>query len=155
MSNVRALISRIQRQRFRTNGACSKTAFNANQMQATHLQPPPESENLHWSVAERRFALLAQSVNGLRFAHLNSQKVGILQTRRPSLCSDPVRLQRAIYCESTSRFARTHSVPVRRRLRSALFSSATFVRFGHQRPNPSIEGTHKRLRLLRPPHVKR
>ena len=23
------------------------------------------------------------------------------------------------------------------------------------RPNPSIEGTHKRLRLLRPPHVKR
>ena len=22
-------------------------------------------------------------------------------------------------------------------------------------PNPSIEGTHKRLRLLRPPHVKR
>ena len=23
------------------------------------------------------------------------------------------------------------------------------------RPNPSVEGTHKRLRLLRPPHVKR
>ena len=23
------------------------------------------------------------------------------------------------------------------------------------RPNPSIEGTHKRLRLLRPPHVNR
>jgi hypothetical protein len=149
MSNVRALISRTRRQRFQTTVLAPKTAFRSTMRSKLRFALFETSGN------ERRFTLLVQSLNGLRFAHLNSRKVGILPTRRPSLCSDSVRLQRAMYCESTSRFARTHSVPVRHRLRSAHFSSATLVRFGHQRPNPSIEGTHKRLRLLRPPHVKR
>jgi hypothetical protein len=77
---------------------------------------------------------------------LNSQKVAVLPRRRPSL--------RAITV-SNSRFARFHFNPVRHRLWSALFPPAASVPFGIQRPNPSIEGMPKRLRLLCTPHVKR
>ena len=154
MSNVRAL-TRIRRTRRRNDGGCSKSAFNSRQMQAAHLQPSSEPGSLLWSGCERRFALLVLSLNGLRFAQLNSQKVGVLSTHRYSLRSNPVRLQRVTYCKSTSRFARFHSNPVRHRLRSALFPPASSVPFCHQRPNPSIEGMPKRLRLLCTPHVKR
>ena len=145
MSNVRALTN-IRRTRGRTGGAASQSAFNTSHMQAVHLQSSPDQESLLWSGSERRFALLVLSVNGMRFAHLNSQKVAVLPRRRPSL--------RAIAVGKV-RFACFHSIPVRRSLRSVLFSHAASVPFGNQRPNPSIEGTHKRLRLLRSPHVKR
>ena len=145
MSNVRAL-TRIRRDRWRNAGAASKSAFNTSQMQAAHLQPSPEPGSFLWSGSERRFALLVLSLNGLRFAKLNSQKVAVLPRRSPSLRTNAV---------SNSRFARFHSNPVRHRLRSALFPRAASVRFGHQRPNPSVEGTAKRLRLLSAPHLER
>ena len=124
-------------------------------MQAAHLLPPPDSDFFLWSVSERRFALLVQSVNGLRFAHPNSQTVGVLRVRRPSLCFDPIRLQRAMHCESHPRFAHFNSSSARHVPQPASVERAASVRFGHQRPNPSIEGMHKRLRLLCTPHVKR
>jgi hypothetical protein len=95
---------------------------------------------------ERRLALLVLSLNGLRFAQLKSQKVAVLARRRPSLRASTV---------SNSRFARFHSNPVRHRLRSALFPLAASARFGNQRPNPSVEGMAKRLRLLSTPHLAR
>jgi hypothetical protein len=154
MSNVRAL-TRMRRTHWRGNGAASKSTSNSIQMQATQLPPSRESESLHWSVSERRFALLFESVNGLRFAHLNSQKVGVQRTHSPSRGSSSVRRQRVRYCEGRPRIARIQFTSVRRSLRSALFPHATSVRFGHQRPNPSVEGTAKRLRLLSAPHLER
>ena len=145
MSNVRAL-TRIRRTRWRNDGAASKFALNSSQMQATHLEPSPEPGSFLWSASERRFALLVLSVNGMRFAQLNSQKVAVLPRRRPSLRASTV---------SNSRFACFHSNSVRHRLRSALFSHAASVPFGHQRPNPSVEGTAKRLRLSSAPHLER
>jgi hypothetical protein len=129
--------------------------FNSIQMQAAHLQPLPESESLHWSVGERRFALLEQSVNGLRFARLNSQKVGIQRARSPSASSTPVRRQRSTYGEGLACLARFQFASVRYSLRSAAFPLAKSARFGHQRPNPSVEGTAKRLRLSSAPHLAR
>jgi hypothetical protein len=149
MSNVRAL-TKLRRTRWRNDGAASKSAFQTTQMQAAHLQPSPEPGSLLWSGGERRFALLVLSVNGMRFAQLNSQKVGFLRARSPSLCPNPLRLQRVTHCKGTSRFARFHSSSVRHRLRSA-----PSVPFGNQRPNPSVEGTAKRLRLLSTPHLER
>jgi hypothetical protein len=154
MSNVRAL-TRIRRTRWRNDGCASKSAFNPSQMQAAHLQPSSEPASFPWSGSERRFALLVLSLNGLRFAQLNSQKVSVLRARRPSLRSKPVRLQRVIHRKSTPRFARFHSNPVRHRLRSALFPPTSSVPSGNQRPNPSVEGMAKRLRLLSTPHLKR
>jgi hypothetical protein len=154
MSNVRAL-AKMQRTRWRKAGGTSKSAFNASQMQAVHLQSSPEQGRILWSGSERRFALLVLSVSGVRFAQLNSQKIGVLPMHRPSLRSSTVRSQRIGYCESHLRFACSHSNPLRHRLRSAPFPRAASVPFGHQRPNPSVEGTHKRLRLLRPPHLAR
>ena len=126
----------MRRAHWRGNGEASKSASNAIQMRATQLQPSRKSESFHWSVSELRFALLVESVNGLRFAHLNSQKVGVQSAPSHSRGSSPVRQQRVTYCEGRPRFARVHSTPVRRRLRSAPFPPATSVRFGHQRPNP-------------------
>ena len=154
MSNVRAL-TRMRRTHWRGNGAASKSASNAIQMQATQLQPSRESESLHWSVSELRFALLVESVNGLCFAHLNNQKVGVLPRRRPSLRFNAERNQRATRCESHPRFARFHSSSVLHLLWPASFEHAASVRCGHQRPNPSVEGTAKRLRLLSAPHLER
>jgi hypothetical protein len=154
MSNVSAL-TRIRKTRWRNEGASSKSAFNSSQMQAIHLQPSPERGSLLWSGGERRSALLVLSVNGMRFAQLNSQKVGFLRARHPSLRPNPVRLQRVTHCKTTSRFARFHSSSVRHRLRSALFPRALSVPFGNQRPNPSVEGMAKRLRLLSTPHLER
>ena len=154
MSNVRAL-TRIRRTRWRNDGVASKSAFNTSQMQAAHLQSPPDQGSLLWSGSERRFALRLLSVNGMRFAQLNSQKVGVLRARRSSRHSNSVRRQRVMCSKSTSRFACFHSNPVRHRLRSALFPRAASVPFSHQRPNPSVEGTAKRLRLLSAPHLER
>jgi hypothetical protein len=154
MSNVRAL-TQMQRTRCRKDGGASKSAFNASQMQAAHLQSSPEQGRILWSGSERRFALLFLSVNGMRFAQLNSKKVGVLPMHYPSPRSSTVHSQRAGYCESHSRFACFHSNPVRHRLRSALFPPAASVSFGNQRPNPSVEGTAKRLRLLSAPHLER
>jgi hypothetical protein len=145
----------MQRTHCRKDGGASKSAFNAIQMQTAHLQSSPEQRRILWSGTERRFALLVLSVNGMRFAQLNSQKVGLLRARRPSLRPNPVRLQRVTHCKSTSRFARFHSSSVRNRLRSALFPRAPSVPFGNQRPNPSVEGMAKRLRLLSTPHLER
>jgi hypothetical protein len=150
MSNVRALISRTRRQRFRINSARSKTASHSTQMQSEL-----RFAIFEMSVSERRFAHLVKSINGLRFARLNSQKVGVQRARSSSPGSSPVRLQRATYCEVRPRFARFHSISVRHRLRAAPFPLANSVRFGHQRPNPSVEGTAKRLRLLSAPHLER
>jgi hypothetical protein len=154
MSNVRAL-TKLRRTRSRKPGGASKSAFNASQMQAARLQSSPEQGRIPWSGSERRFALLILSINGMRFAQLNSQKVGALPMHRPSLRSSTVHSQRAGYCESHLRFACFHSNPLRHRLRSALFPRAASVPFGHQRPNPSVEGTAKRLRLLPAPHLER
>ena len=145
MSNVRAL-TQMQRTRWRQDCGASKSAFNASQMQRVHLESSPEKGRALWSGGELRFALLVLSVNGMRFAHLNSQKVAVLPRRRPSL--------RAIAVGKV-RFACFHSIPVRRSLRSVLFSHAASVPFGNQRPNPSVEGTAKRLRLLPAPHLER
>ena len=145
MSNVRALTI-VQRARWRNAGVASKPAFNTSQMQASHLQPSPQQGSLLWPGSERRFALLVLSVNGMRFAQLNSQKVAVLRRRRPALRASTV---------GNGRLARFHFNPVRHRLRSALFPLAASVPFGHKRPNPSIEGMPKRLRLLCTPHVKR
>ena len=154
MSNVRAL-TQVQRTRWRKDGGASKSAFNTSQMQELHLQPPPEPGSLLWSSSERRVALLVLSVNGMRFAQLNSQKVGVLPMHHPSLRSNTVHSQRAGYCESHPRFACFHSNPDRHRLWSALFPRAAPVPFGTQRPNPSVEGTAKRLRLSSAPHLER
>ena len=154
MSNVRAL-THMQRTRSRKAGGASESALNASQMQAVHLESSPEQGRALWSGGELRFALLVLSVNGKRFAQLNSQKVGVLPMHRPSLRSSTVHSQRAEYCESHPRFARFHSNTVRHRLRSALFPRAASVPFGHQRPNPSVEGTAKRLRLSSAPHLER
>jgi hypothetical protein len=124
-------------------------------MQADHLQLSPDEGSLLWSGSERRFALLFLSVNGMRFAQLNSQKVGVLPMHRPSPRSSTAHSQGAGYCESHLRFACFHSNPLRHRLRSALLPRAASVPFGHQRPNPSVEGTAKRLRLLPAPHLER
>jgi hypothetical protein len=154
MSNVRAL-TRMQRTRWRKDGRASKSAFNASQMQAVHLQSSPEQGRALWSGGELRFALLVLSVNGMRFAQLNSQKVGVLSMHRPSLRSSAVRSQRVRYWESHPRVACFHSSSVRHRLRSAPFPRAASVPFGNQRPNPSVEGTAKRLRLSSAPHLER
>ena len=154
MSNVRAL-TKMQRTRWRKDGGASKTAFNTTQMQAVHLESSPEEGRALWSGRELRFALLVLSVNGMRFAQLNSQKVGVLPMHHPSLRSSTVHSQRAGYCESHPRLSRFHFNSVRQRLRSALFPRAASVPFGHQRPNPSVEGTAKRLRLLSAPHLER
>ena len=154
MSNVRAL-TQMQRTRWRKDGGASKSAFNASQMQAIHLESSPEQGRALWSGVELRFALQVLSVNGKRFAQLNSQKVGVLPMHHPSLRSSTVRSQRVGYCESHSGLARFHSNPVRHRLRSALFPRAASAPFGTQRPNPSVEGTAKRLRLLSAPHLER
>jgi hypothetical protein len=145
MSNVRAL-TRMQRTHWRNDGGASESAFNTSRMQAIHLQSSPEEGSLLCSGSERRFALLGLSVNGVRFAQLNSQKVAVLPRRRPSLRVSTV---------SNSRFAPFHSTPVRHRLQSALFPRTAPVPFGNQRPNPSVEGTAKRLRLLSAPHLER
>jgi hypothetical protein len=144
-SHVRAL-TRIPRTRWRNSGGASKSAFNTNQMQAARLQSLPDQGSLLWSGCERRGTLRVLSVNGMRFAQLNSQKVAVVPRRRPSLRANP---------EGNPRFARFHSGPVRRSLRSALFPRAASVPFVHQRPNPSVEGTAKRLRLLSAPHLER
>jgi hypothetical protein len=154
MSNVRAL-TKMQRAHWRKDSGASKSAFNTSQMQAVHFESSPEKGRALWSDGELRFALLVLSVNGMRFAQLNSQKVGVLPMRRPFLRSSSVHSQRAGYCESHPRFACFHSNPVRHRLRSALFPRAASVPIGHQRPNPSVEGTVKRLRLLSAPHLER
>jgi len=154
MSNVRAL-TKMQRTRWRKNGGASKSAFNATQMQAVHLESSPEQGRALRSGGELRFALLVLSVNGMRFAQLNSQKVGALPMHHPSLRSSAVRSHRAGYCESHPRLACSHSNPLRYRLRSALFPRAASVPFCNQRPNPSVEGTAKRLRLLPAPHLER
>jgi hypothetical protein len=154
MSNVRAL-TQMQRTRWRKEGGASKSEFNTSQMQAVHLESSPERGRALWSGGERRFALLVLSVNGMRFAQLNSRKVGVLRARRPSLRPNPVRLQRVAHCNSTSRFARFHSSSVRHRLRSAPLPRAASAPVGNQRPNPSVEGTAKRLRLLSAPHLER
>ena len=153
-SHVRAL-TQMQRTRWRHDGGTSKSAFNASQMQGVHLESSPEKGRALWSGGELRFALLVLSVNGMRFAQLNSQKVGVLPMRHPSLRSSTVHTQRAGYRGSHPRFAHFHSNLVRHRLRSALFPRAASVPFGHQRPNPSVEGTVKRLRLLSAPHLAR
>jgi hypothetical protein len=153
-SNVRAL-TQVQRTRWWKDGGTSKSAFNSSQMQAAHLQSSPEQGRVLWSGSERRFALLVLSVNGMRFAQLNSQKVDGLPMHRPSLRSGTVHRQRAGYCESHPRLPCFHSNPVCHRLRSALFPRAASVPFGNQRPNPSVEGTAKRLRLLSAPHLAR
>jgi len=145
----------MPRTRWRKDGGASKSVFNATQMQAVHLESSPEQGRALWSGSERRFALLVLSVSGMRFAQLNSQKVGVLPMHRPSVRSSTVHGQRARYFESHPRFPCFHSNPVRHRLRSALFPRAASVPFGHQRPNPSIEGMPKRLRPLVTPHVKR
>ena len=154
MSNVRALAI-MQRTQRRNAGGASAPAFNTSQMQAVHLQSSPEERNLLWSGRERRFALLALSLSGLRFAQLNSQKVSVLPMHRPSLNSSAGHSQRVGYWESHPRLACFHSNPVRHRLRSALLPRAASVPFGHQRPNPSVEGTAKRLRLSSAPHLAR
>jgi hypothetical protein len=154
MSNVRAL-TQLQIASWRKDGGVSKSAFNASQMQAVHLESPPQQGRALWSGGELRFALLVLSVNGMRFARLNSQKAGVLPMHRPSRRSDTVHSQRSGYCESHPRLARFHSNPVRHRLRSALFPRAESVPIGHQRPNPSVEGTAKRLRLSPAPHLER
>jgi len=154
MSNVRAL-TQMQRTRWRQDCGASKSAFNASQMQRVHLESSPEKGRALWSGGELRFALLVLSVNGMRFAQLNSQKVGVLPKHRASLRSSTVHRQRVGYCESHPRLACFHSNPVRHRLRSALFPRAASAPFGTQRPNPSVEGTAKRLRLLSAPHLER
>jgi hypothetical protein len=154
MSNVRALTN-IRRARGRNAGAASEYGFNTSQMQAARLQSSPDQGRILWSGSKRRFALLVLSVNGMRFAQLNSQKVSVLPMHRPSLRSITLHSQRAGYCESHFRFACFHSNSVRHRLRSALFPHAASVPIGHQRPNPSVEGTAKRLRLLSAPHLER
>jgi len=154
MSNVRAL-TKMQRTRWRKDGGASKSAFDTSQMQAVHLESSPEQGRALWSGSERRFAPLLLSVNGMRFAQLNSQTVGVLPMHRPSLRSSTAHSQRTGYCESHPSFTRFHSNPVRHRLRSALFPRAASAPFGTQRPNPSVEGTAKRLRLLSAPHLER
>jgi hypothetical protein len=145
----------MRRARWRNCDSTCKSASNAIQMQATQLQPPRESESLCWSVSELRFALLVESVNGLRFAHLNSQRVGAQRAHSPSRSSSPVRRRRVTYCEGRPRFPEVHLISARHSLRSTPFPPAISVRFGHQRPNPSVEGTAKRLRLLSAPHLER
>ena len=154
MSNVRAL-TQMQRIRWRKDRGASKSAFNASQMQAAHLKWSPERVRALWSSGELRFALLVLSGNGMRFAQLNSQKVAVVPMHRPSLRSSTVHSQRAGYCASHPRLAGFHSNPVPHTLRSALFPRAASVPFGHQRPNPSVEGTAKRLRLSSAPHLER
>jgi hypothetical protein len=155
MSNVRALISRTRSQRFRATGTTCETALQSTQMQFAQSPTPSASASDLWSASERRFALLEKSASGLRFAHLNSQKVGVQRAHSPSRGSNPVRRQRVTHCESRPRFARVHCISARRSLWPAPFPHATSGRFGHQRPNPSVEGTAKRLRLLSAPHLER
>ena len=166
-SNVRALISRTRRQRFRTNGACSKTAFQSTQVQFAQSPSSSASAGVLWSASELRFALLEKSVNGLRFAHLewsvaewrfaplNSRKVGAPPRRRSPLCHRTALMPRNEHCEGACRSSASQSLAVRRMLRPAMLQPTKFMRFGYQRPNPSIEGMPKRLRLLCTPHVKR
>jgi hypothetical protein len=145
----------MQRARWRKDGGTSKSAFNATQMQAVHREPSPEQGRALWSGSERRFALLVLSVSGMRFAQLNSQKVGVLPMRDPSLHSSAVHRQRAGYCESYPRFSCFHSNPVRHRLWPALVPRAASVPFGNQRPNPSVERTAKGLRPSSAAHLER
>jgi hypothetical protein len=146
MSNVRAH-ARIRRTLWSSLSPMVNPAFNTNQMQGTlaRVRPPassaiqmhatrlpsPNSATGPWSVNERRSALFVESVNGLRFAHLNSQSVGVLRTRRSSRPFGTVRVQRASYCERQPRSACFHSALVRRSLQAAFLPSATSVRFTH------------------------
>jgi hypothetical protein len=170
MSNVRAH-ARIRRSRWSNLSPMVYSAFNTIQLQGTSMsvRPPanaaikiqdarvssPNSVNAPWSVNERRFALSSQSVRGLRFARLNSQGVVVLRMHRPSRSASSVRHQRVAHCGRQPRFACFHSILVRRRLQAAFLPPALAVPFGHQRPNPSVEGMAKRLRLLSTPHLKR
>jgi hypothetical protein len=100
-----------------------------------------------------RFALSEESVNGLRFARFCSQKVGAPLRRRnafvasPGSSKEPRSVEAAV---SSSQFQAS-----RRMLRLAMSTSTKFVPFGNQRPNPSVEGMAKRLRLLPTPHLAR
>ena len=95
--------------------------------------------------SELRFAHFEESVSGLRFALLCSQKVGAPLRRRSAfvaslrLSTEPKSTEAAVL---PPRFQLG-----RRMLRLAMSKSAKFVPLGHQRPNPSVEGTAKRLRL--------
>jgi hypothetical protein len=66
----------------------------------------------------------------------------VAQSGRPQ----PIRSRKAVAAREAS-----VALPLGLRLESGMQSSGSST----ATPNPSIEGTHKRLRLLRPPHVKR
>ena len=147
----------LERLREFEDSACCKTAFRSTRMQSAQSQPKSRtsSASVLWSACERRFALLEESVNGLRFAPLSSQKVVTPPRRRAPRCASTALTHRTSHCEGGSCCPSSHFSAGRRMLRPGMFQSVKFVRFGHQRPNPSVEGTAKRLRLLSAPHLER
>ena len=102
---------------------------------------------------ELLFALFEGSVSGLRFARLFSQRVSAPLRRRSAFVAKLSLIHR-IENHRSSR-PPPHFQVSRRMLRLPVSKSAKFVPLGHQRPNPSVEGTAKRLRLLSAPHLER
>ena len=102
---------------------------------------------------ELRFALFEESVIGLRFARLCSQRV-VAPLRRRTAFVAALRASK----EPQSAEAMVPSSQCQaghRMLRLAMSTATKFVPLGHQRPNPSVEGMAKRLRLLSTPHLAR
>jgi len=107
------------------------------------------------SVSELRFAHLFKSGNGLRFAQLNSQKVGAPPGRHSPLRHGVALTPRTNQCEGACRSPASQSFAGRRMLRPTMPLPTKFVRFGHQRPNPSVERTAKGLRPSSAAHLER
>jgi len=117
-SHVRALTLRIRRQHFRATAHAPRPVFRPAQMQSELRFALFER-----SVGEPRFALLFKSGHGLRFAQLNSQKVGAPPWRRSPLRHTTAPTPRINRCEGTCRspasqffagssYASPHNAPV-------------------------------------------
>jgi len=107
------------------------------------------------SGSETHFAHLVQSVNGLRFAQLNSQQAGAPPGRRSPLRHRTALTPRINHGDVTCRSPASQSFAGRRMLRPTMLLPTKFVRFGHQRPNPSVERTAKGLRPSSAAHLER
>ena len=102
---------------------------------------------------ELRFALFEESVSGLRFARLLSQRVGAPLRRRSASVESRRSSKKPQSAEAVVLSSQFQAA--RRMLRPAMSTSTKIVPLGHQRPNPSVEGMAKRLRLLATPHLAR
>jgi hypothetical protein len=102
---------------------------------------------------ELRFAPFEESVSGLRFARLCSQRVGSPLRRQTAFVASPGLLKELRSAGAV--ISSSQRQAGRRMLRLAMSTATKFVPLGHQRPNPSVEGMAKRLRLLSTPHLAR